>query len=122
MSEQPEWIERTHWSIPVPLSAYVEICGRDKTQTKRGSATDFGWGYDPDGEGNIHFYRVLSTFQSTATELQTKSVEVRLPTDSIVMKLADESTCGLMMIWWEQKGAAEFYKWLDTLQEDNDGE
>lgn len=114
-----EWIERTHWGMPVSINDYVEICGRDKSQVKRGRALDFEWGYDPDGEGNIHYYRVLSSFRSTVQELQTKSVEVRLPTDSIVMKLPDEQTCGLMMIWWEQKGAAEFYKWVDYLEEDN---
>ena len=43
-----DWIERTHWSMPVPMSAYVEICGRDKTQTKCGTAHEFNWGGDED--------------------------------------------------------------------------
>jgi len=54
-----EWIERMHWSMPVSPNTYVEICGRDKTETKRGYAGDFGWGYCSDGESNINFYRVL---------------------------------------------------------------
>ena len=114
-----DWIERTHWSMPVPMSAYVEICGRDKTQTKRGAAHEFNWGYDPDGEGNIHYYKVLSSFNHTVTELQTKAAAVRLPDNDIAMKFADDSTCDLFMIWWEKQGAAEFYKMLDILGDED---
>ena len=111
-----EWIERKNWSRPVSASTYVEICGRDQTQTKRGAAADFSWNYDPDGEGNIHFYKVLSSFATKAKELQTKMVEVQLPDNELVIRMPDMSTCGLFMDWWEKQGVEKFYEWHDSLE------
>lgn len=57
--DKVEWIERDCWHMPVLPDTYVEICGRDKDDTKRGFAQEFSWGYDSDGESNIRFYRVV---------------------------------------------------------------
>lgn len=112
-----DWIERTNWMCPVPLSAFVEITGRNKQDVKRGAAIDFEWGYDLDGESNIHYYRVLSQFHSKVAELQTKFVEVRLPETSIMLEFPDAQTCNLMMVWWEESGAVLFDDYVKSLQD-----
>lgn len=114
-----DWIERKNWSCPVPLGSYVEVCGHDKTQVKRGEAVEFNWGYDPDGEGSIHYYKVLSSFDKCAKQLQTKIVEVSLPYNQTLMEFPDEKACGLFMIWWGKQGAKQFYKWHDSLRTDD---
>lgn len=115
-----DWIERKNWSCPVPLGSYVEVCGLDKTETKRGEAVEFNWDRDPDGEGSILYYKVLSSFDKCAKQVQTKVVEVSLPYNQTLMEFPDEKVCGLFMIWWGKQGAKQFYKWYDSLEGDND--
>jgi hypothetical protein len=111
------WIPREHWSMPVNSNDYVEICGLDKTETKRGFAGEFEWSYDKYSEANIYYYKVLSRLMTEVTEVQTKPVTMRLPDDEIALKFPEDNLCGMFMIWWKKYGAIDFYKWIDSLSD-----
>ena len=112
-----EWIQRNDWHKPVSDHTYVEISGRDRKETRRGFARDFFWGYNEDGEGNIHYYRVLSELALTAKQRQTIIVEIPLPCNEILQRFPDDITASLFMVWWRSDGVRLFYEYIDSLEE-----
>ena len=111
-----DWIERKNWFKPnLPDFAFVEIKGHSG-DVKFGQVVDFCWDRDPDGEGTITHYRLISQFSSKIEELQSVPIKSRVPDDSVLLKFANIQNASLMMIWWEKFGILNFRKWLIELE------
>ena len=111
------WIKRKHWSKPnLPDSAFVEIKGFDDDSTKFGQIGDFCWDWSEDNECVISEYRLISNFGRIVSETKMTKTEVHVPYESVLLNFADESTAGLMMIWWEEFGIKKFTDWLAKVE------